>query len=331
MNRSLGLSAFLLLVAAGLVPLTASAQADPGQANSGRAINLQKDSAAGRVVSVEYQGQFSYVRIEAREPGAETNQHPFTIAPAALRASLASVQFSGAKPEPLFNDAELDEISAPLSRALAKATAEQDVSFAVSGRHGFLGPLAPRVVTTGRVFRRASQLEVVFGMVRRDFESQFRGTGYLIPFEPGQRQRAIDPQARLVVASGGGTSKRPDWVALNLEAPAAVAQPSPAGAAPAAPAAPAASPATTTTPAPAVTAPAPTAVAPAPANAPTPAPLVAPAPAQRVAPPAAAQPEANAIYRNVSERLKALKKLRDDGLISEKEYQDKRRAILKEM
>jgi hypothetical protein len=35
------------------------------------------------------------------------------------------------------------------------------------------------------------------------------------------------------------------------------------------------------------------------------------------------------MYRNASERLKALQKLRDTGVITEQEYQEKRREILK--
>ncbi|WP_211372998.1 SHOCT domain-containing protein, partial [Ideonella dechloratans] len=43
------------------------------------------------------------------------------------------------------------------------------------------------------------------------------------------------------------------------------------------------------------------------------------------APPA----DADAIARSVGERLKALQKLRDAGLVTEQEYQEKRREILK--
>jgi len=68
-------------------------------------------------------------------------------------------------------------------------------------------------------------------------------------------------------------------------------------------------------------------------------PLAAPAPATAVQPPpppaAAPAPEATAGPRNAAfyeaqtQRLKALKRLRDDNLISEAEYQAKREAILK--
>jgi cytochrome c-type biogenesis protein CcmH/NrfG len=53
------------------------------------------------------------------------------------------------------------------------------------------------------------------------------------------------------------------------------------------------------------------------------------------APPAAAAapraPDADALFQSVSERLKALQRLRDGGLITEQEFQEKRREILRQL
>jgi hypothetical protein len=90
----------------------------------------------------------------------------------------------------------------------------------------------------------------------------------------------------------GATNLRPDWLALPL----------------------------TTTPA--------TAPVAAPAAAP-----VVPAAVQAAAPVAAPAPPAStrdaAFYEAQAQRLKALKKLRDENLLTEAEYQEKREAILK--
>jgi hypothetical protein len=59
----------------------------------------------------------------------------------------------------------------------------------------------------------------------------------------------------------------------------------------------------------------------------TPAPATAPAP--MVAPATVAVPRDTAFYEAQAQRLKALKRLRDENLISEAEYQEKREAILK--
>jgi hypothetical protein len=59
----------------------------------------------------------------------------------------------------------------------------------------------------------------------------------------------------------------------------------------------------------------------------------APQPAQAIspAPPAAAARSADELYRSVAERLRALDKLRSDGLITEAEYQDKRKQLLRDL
>ncbi|HEU0199279.1 MAG TPA: SHOCT domain-containing protein [Burkholderiaceae bacterium] len=275
---------------------TTAAQMDPGGTARGNEVRLGRDSAAGRVVATVYEARFAFVRIEQREPGADLNQHPAQIEPARLRALLERLQLPD-KAEPLFAQPDLEEIVPPLASALAKATPEQDVSFAVSGRYGFIGPLAARVVTTARVFRRDDRLNVIVGLVRSEFENQFRATGYLVPFEPGRRAKPVDTAARVSVQSGAGDTRRADWAVLALDAPTATplatgAQPAPAVGA-------AASGSPTSRPAP---------------------------------PPATAAPaDSEVIYREVSERLKALQKLRDNGVITEQEYQEKRRQILKDL
>lgn len=95
--------------------------------------------------------------------------------------------------------------------------------------------------------------------------------------------------SRARLQAPGAAAPRADWLALPLTAP------SPAVPAPAAPAAVA-----------------------------TPAP--APTPAALPAPPAA--PRDPAFYATQRERLKALKQLRDEGLLTEAEYQAKRDAIV---
>lgn len=297
------LSAALLMLACG----GALAQSDPGTPPAGRDVRIEKDSALGRVVAKVWDGRDGYVRIETRESGAPLNQHPVSIEPASLRELLTRVQLPAAHNEPVFNVAELDEIVPPLAQALARVLPEQDISIAVSGRFA-LGGLVPRAVTTARVFYADGRMNLIFGLVREDWENKFRGTGYLIPFEPGKRASMVTPQVKLA-AVGGAVVRRPDWVQLDPAAPPPMAAPSAA-------------------PTPAVVIPAQP-----PAPAPAAAVPVAPAasgPASQPAAPATPVPtDGDALYRQTSERLKALQKLRDSGAITEEEYQQKRREILK--
>lgn len=313
------------LMAAGLTAVFAASAAaqtpapvDPSPAGSGRAIYVVQDRAAARAVAYIHRNQFSYVRIETREPGAPANEHPYAIEPATLRAALAALTLTEGSNAPVFGDDQLAELVAPLAQALGRATAEQDVTFAVPGRHGFAGPLAARSITTARVFRRDGRLQVIVGLLRTPFESQYRATGYLIPFEPGQRSEPVSRDTRIGIAPAAGRSVRADWVALDLAAVPVAAAPASVPAAPAGTAAPAT---TGTAPAPAAARPAATAPAPA---ASTPA-----APAAAAAEQSA--PDADALAQRTGERLKALKKLRDQNLISEQEYQAKRAQILKDL
>ena len=254
-----------------------------GQTGSGRYAYVGRDSAAGRVVSYVHQGQFSYVRIETREPGAPPNQHPYVVDPAALRQMLVAVTTDTGKPEPILGPEALDEILGPLATALAQATPEQDVAFAVAARRGLFGPLSARVVTTGRVFRSAERLDVVVGLLHKDFENQYRATGYLIPFEPGKREKPVESATRIAVTRGMGERRRADWAALRLDV------------------------------------------------LPPPPPVAARPGAGGPAPAAAAPVTADTLYKSVSERLKALQRLKDEGLITEQEYQDRRKVILQSL
>jgi hypothetical protein len=279
------------------------AQAQNPPAMSGRTRVLAKDSAAERVVRKVYEGSYSYVRIERAEPGAAPSQHPVVIAPEALRAALASLNNARVKDETLFDAEELAEIVPPLVRALGEVRPDQDVSFAVSGKHSGWGPLAPRSVTTARVFRTAEGLQLIVGLVQLPFESEYIASGYLLPFEPGRRAAPVDKA--VVIAPATGTARRADWVTLALAAAPAVA--ATAGTPPAA---------------------GPVAAAP-------PAAQAAAAPAAAVAPPVAAAvpavpapPRDAAFFEEQEARLRTLKRLRDSGLISEDEYQQKKREVL---
>jgi len=286
-----------LSVGLACVGLVADASAQKvGTGAGGRAVHVIRDTAAARTVATVYEGTFSYVRIETAEPGAAPSLHPVTVSTAALRQALGAVQFND---EALFNDDELAEIVPPLVVALGKATAGQDVSFAVPGRHTRPAFIAPHSVTTGRLFRTAEGLQLIVGLAQMPFESEFNATGVLIAFEPGRRSGPVDATVKLSMGDAASPLRRADWVTLALDAgaPAAAAANAPAPAA--APVSPAAA-ATAPVPAPAAVAPRPSA-------------------------------DADALYRNISERLKTLQRLRDSGLITPQEYEEKRRQVLGEL
>jgi hypothetical protein len=264
----------------------------------GRTIIAPPDSAAVRTVRVVFQATYDRVRIERSEPGAPLHQHPVvSLGAEQLRAALGALRRVDGAERELFNAQELTTIVPPLLQALGELTPQQEVSFAVTGRHGAAGPLVERSVTTGRMFRDADGLHLIVGLAQTQFESKYLGSGLLIAFEPGARAAPVDRTLR-IGAQGTGGQRRADWVLLAI-GPAdasAAAAPVPA-AAPATPAAPAAAPAAPVAPG-----------------------TAAPAPAPR--------PRDAAFLAEQEERLKVLKRLREQNLITEEEYQQKRREIL---
>ncbi len=235
-------------------------------------------------------GTYSWVKRVPREKGAPDNAHPVTVTPETLRALLGGLSFPGEEGPEALFE---DGELRGLLKALTEAfsVAEPGEDLVLlSSSRRGHGFLSPQLGLTARLFVREGNLHFLVRDARLDFMPQARALGSRPAFTYGARAKA----GTVKLTAPQGTLVRPDWVAFPLPV-----------AAPAAPAAPA----------PAV----------APAAAPTPAPAAAPAPAPTPAP-----ARSEAWYREREEKLRSLKRLRDENLISEAEYQQKRAEILKD-
>jgi len=239
-------------------------------------------------------GEFTAIQLVDREPGAALNQHPARIQPESLRQLLAPVRLVfGRGTQPLFANDELTDLIEPLAEALSVAKPGDDLLLLSTHRRGEGVMLAP-LGLTARLFVQGDALHLIVQEARRDFVNAYIGSRITPTFMFGSRTRPglaslQDPSA---------TQRRADWLEIPVaRAAVPVAAPAPgvlpAGSAPVTP--PSAVPA------------APASVLP-----------VAPATAPRV--PASAE--------EVEQRLLTLKRLRERDLISEEEYQQKRREIL---
>jgi len=317
-----------------LVALSACASSGTGgiaapspSGSQGIPTNQPRDAAADRVVAVLWNGGVDgYVRIEQQEPGApRPNQHPVTVTPAQLTVVLSNfqIQRGSGDARPLMSEAMARQLADPLAEALARADPRQDVTFAIAGRAGGnFNIISPRAVSTGRVFYQDNRLNVVFGLIQQNIQDMFRAAGVLPAYTPGQRSATMTTDVRILPGTGvqAASSGRGDWIAVGREAwpapdgrvyataPAQAPANSVSGGVVAAPA-----------PAPASTTP----VAPAPAPA---APPVVAAP-----PPPASTTQAPGYYESFEQRLATLKRLREQDLITETEYQEKRREILDQL
>jgi hypothetical protein len=244
---------------------------------------------------------FTAIRLVPREAGSPPNEQPATLEAETLRQLLSPLRFAvGTNTQPLFATDELVELLDPLREAFAAAGPDDDLLLLTSSRRGggvFQAPLA----VTARLFVQGGQLQVIVNDARYEFYNDYRGSGRAPQFTFGSRAKV----GKVTLRSAVGAQARADWVSLPLTAAAAATLPA---------AAPVVAPAATPAPAPA------TQAAPAPAARPAPPPAAAAAPALRPRDPGFAD--------EVEQRLITLKRLRDRGLISEEEYQQKRREIL---
>ena len=268
-------------------------------------------------------GQFTSIELVPREPGASDNQHPAAWSAELLRRQLGGVRaIVDGKSEPLFHPDELDALAEPLSQALAAARPEDDVLLLSTHRRGgpfFISPMG----LTARLFAQNGTLQLIVHDARLDYYNRYLGSKVMPTFTFGSR----DKPGGAVLVGATAANQRKDWVSISAVAPAAIGSPNPAPApAPVSAAGPAAAPA------------APTAAPVQPSAVGNPGPLVAPLTPPRdsarpaAAPPAAAtrvpRPRDAGFAEEVEQRLLTLKRLFDKGLITEAEYQQKRKEVL---
>ncbi|MEP7298366.1 MAG: SHOCT domain-containing protein [Burkholderiales bacterium] len=235
--------------------------------------------------------EFTTVALVPREAGSVPNRQPMQLQAEGLRQQLALVQSvgRGGTQVPLFAADELAELAQPLVQALERAGPGDDVLLlSASRRDG--GVLAAPAAVTARLFVQDNQLQLIVHDARFEFYDAYRGTHVAPRFTFGARGTAGEASIRSAAAS----NVRADWLALPLQAAGATAA-----------------------------APAPAPLVPLVAPALAPAPVAAPAPA-----PAARRPMDTAGAEEIERRLETLKRLREKNLITEDEYQQKRKEIL---
>jgi hypothetical protein len=269
-------------------------------------------------------GQYDQVYLV---PGPGGNSGPRVLNAEPLARLLAKLTVgSGSKVKPLLGEDASGELARGLVAAMARAEPQHDVAFFITSR-GNSGIFASRVGHSGTAFLNAQGLNLIFGEANVDFFSAYKASRINRPFEFGGRGHA----SKVVLGGEGVAHPRPDWVVIPLGAPPVAAPPPQT----------VGGPATTqgvgdTTTYQSVG----QSVAPAAAAAPAAAPALA-APVATVAPVAPAAPAApvvpapakgsDAFYQAQEVRLKNLKRLREQGLLTEEEYQGKRREILKDL
>ncbi len=300
-------------------------------------------------VNIERTGSLLIQLVPTGLGAKPVNDHPAAFEAEQLQALLLSLRIRSQDEGvvTLSSPERLRAVSAGLSEALARAQPNQDVFVAFfRSKSGPLFLSSQRLVTSARVFFEDDKLNLVFDELDNVYSS-FRDP-QTNPLEPGSRTDATDVDGQRLVERGSWTWRgdRRDWVQLKATK-AAIA------------AARANMPATTSLGAdrgaqslqygPAAsegdgpdrqTAPAPmsedTATMPAAPPASSPARVADEMPAAAPVPAAAEEAaesmdSGNDAWQRLETRLQSLKKLRDQGLISDQDYEDKKDELLEDL
>jgi len=182
-----------------------------------------------------------YVRIEPQAAlNAPANDHPVNFTSQQIGMMLDALRvvvpqkkrfFSRNKPAPetgapVFANSELEVLSDSLSRGLARAGPGEDIVFVTTGNYdrAFGGVLKEREVNTGRVFYVDGKLNIIFGEIRGQF-SEPRGAGAMVAYPavnpvPGSRKAAAPHEWNIVLDPGvslyeSNHESRSDWVLID--------------------------------------------------------------------------------------------------------------------
>jgi len=235
---------------------------------------------------------FTRINRVPSEKGAPVNGHPLTVEPEALSQALGLVRFmAGRGEEPLFAPDEASNLSKALAEALALAEPGEDLELLSTIKRGS-GFFSRSLSVTARLFARDGKLDLIVHDARLDCVSPYNVVLGMPKFEYGSRTTA----SRVVLKAAGAEARRADWLVLTVGA-SAQAPPPPVAALPPPP--------PSSTAQPAVAAPL----------------LPAPSAAQ---PPVAAP-------GSLEERLRTLKHLREQNLITEEEYAKRKQELLKQI
>lgn len=284
-------------------------------------------TGAPRGSVVLWSGDDEWVKIEPQDdPAAVPNDQPVQLGVETIRNALGALQVHLVDPDTgtesrraVFTADELGNLIPRVTTGLAQAGPRQDVTFStIDGRSLAAGGLVRKPgVNAGRVFYNDGRLNVIFGELQSPYRKRNvygQRAEDFTPRRQGSRSKATEQ--KWVLAAGPGLafhpasdgSMRSDWVVIDT----AVARP----AVPAAPQ-PGDGQARQATPAPVTVAPVTDASA-------------AHATAAESAP-AAATKSAPTPNANVEQRLRKLKELKDQGLITDEAYRAKMQEILSEL
>ena len=241
-------------------------------------------------------GEWDFLRIDTRGAQAQPSAQPVQLTADQVATALAGIKIQGFKQtNTLFSEDEVRRFAPAIAIGLAKANAYQDLIFVSTGQHSWSGLMAPLLSNSGRIFFADGRLNLILGSAHVDFLADLRqGSRQAPKFDFGSRGTRAQKVNILGVEKGEAKIIREDWIAISIDSVAA----------------------------PAI----------------VPAASANPIDRNRISPVQQAQPAAQAapaaedpFYGKQEARLRALKRMRDQGLITDEEFQQKRADVLKNL
>lgn len=163
---------------------------------SGHTGSIKQNKPATRIL---WTHRYQYVRLEPRErcghEESTANAHPATLTREELGTALALLRIDFLDEEksvPVFSRKEMETLIDPLIKAFGLATQDEDIALAIEGIH----PSATgyqRTITTARLFLQAEGLHLVFGKLHDPIDDYDSPMGMaptdrrVKPFMPGSR------------------------------------------------------------------------------------------------------------------------------------------------
>ena len=283
------------------------------------------------------------VQLVPQDNGAtRRNDHPAAFEPAQLAALLMSLRVRAeddASAATLSSPSRLEGLGAAISKAMVRASPQQDVAFVIYRRaQNGLFSGSSRYATSGRAFYQGDTLNLIFGEFDEAF-SEFRDLS-INKFKYGTRAEPARVGGERLVASEAWQwhEGRRDWIEMSATAQAIeaarqsaprVIESSASSSAKPLQYGPAAGSAATGGPAPATAEQAPASTPGGDASA-SPAPDAAARASSSMAAGASGAGAAQG-WTRIEDRLTQLKRLREKNLISEQDYQSKKDELLSQL
>jgi Short C-terminal domain len=275
-------------------------------------------------------GDDEWVRIEPQDKSATVpNDQPVALDNGTVTRALSALRIRVVDPDngtevqrAVFTAEEVGHIAPYVTSGLAKAGPRQDITFSTIGSRarGVGSSVRDPSVNAGRIFYQGGKLNVIFGELQSNYRKKNvygQRDQDFTPRRQGTREKESEQKLTLTAVPGVAfEAARNDWLTIDLAVAGAQAV--------------ATSPTSTTgaAAAPQAATRAPEPPRPTPQPAPSPATGAAPAPAPAAAP---AAPTADSKTADLERRLRALKEMKDKGLITEEAYNAKMKELLSEL